>query len=433
MPSRAESRAVAERLLRAVVIGALGVLLWQSLRSRPTTKSDVVQARTLTGELPAWSAAAVAPPRIQVQLDSAPTTTERAWLRALTASGSRITWSGDIPAVMIAAHPVAAPGGGMRIRAASPSGSLVELRDEVGVLDTLRARNAGASLVVPSSDPGVLTARVAHARATTSLRDSVNLHRVLVIGSAGWESKFVIAALEENGWKVDAFVPVAPGIDVTQGSTAVIDTAKYSAVIALDRAAAPYAGRIAAFVRSGGGVVLAPQAAGNDAMSALRAADLGRSIPAATTIERASSVSLATLAFDPLVGLRNDAVPLDRRTNSVSVAARRIGAGRTLQIGYEDTWRWRMNGSENSVRDHRTWWTGLVSSVAYAPRAPIAKPIPLSDDAPLAGLVEALGPKTEANVANGAANPSHWMAWLFAIMALALIAETASRRLRGAR
>src|SRR6185503_15174723 len=114
------------------------------------------------------------------------------------------------------------------------------------------------------------------ATASTIPRDSVMLHKVLVIGDAGWESKFVVAALEEAGWKVDAFIRVAPTVDVTQGSAAVIDTARYSAVVALDGAASPYASRIIEFARTGGGVVLAPPAASLDAMAALRAGAVGR-------------------------------------------------------------------------------------------------------------------------------------------------------------
>ena len=434
MPSRAEWRVVSEHILRGVVIAALGVMLLKSLSATESVaKDDEIGARTLLGMLPLWSAMPTPPRRIDIVLDSSPAPLERDWLKALAAAGSRIGWSGDHPAVMIAAEPIASPVGGLRLRVAAPSGSEVELRDDAGVLDTVRARDAGASLVT-SSVAGGVTARVKRSAAATILRDSVTLRKVLVIGNAGWESKFIIAALEEDGWKVDAFVPVAPSVDVTQGSIAAIDTSRYSAVVALDDAAAPYASRIVEFVKSGGGVVIAPPAAALDAMSSVRAGSPGAVLAVARGIPANSSVSLATLALSPITGLKNDAIALDKRIGAVAVAARRVGAGRALQFGYEDSWRWRMGGGENSLRDHRGWWTGLVSGVAYARRTPLggsARPV---DDAPVARLVAAIGPRSAgAGVAQQRVNPAHWMAWLFILLSFALIAEVASRRLRGAR
>jgi hypothetical protein len=259
------------------------------------------------------------------------------------------------------------------------------------------------------------------------------LHKVLVIGGASWESKFVIAALEEEGWKVDAFIRVAPAADVTQGSAAVIDTSRYSAVVALDGAASPFASRIIEFARTGGGVVLAPRAASLDAMAPLRAGSVGRGAPDARAIQARGSVDLATLAFSPITLLTSDALPLEKRAGAVAIAARRVGAGRLIQIGYEDTWRWRMDGGEGAVREHRTWWTGLVSSVAYAPRVQPVSATASTDEAPTIGLVAAIGTSASRGaVSNLSATRSDWIAWLFVLLALGLTGEVASRRLRGA-
>jgi hypothetical protein len=406
-------------------------MLFQSLNARSSLVNEDASARTLTGMLPRWTSTAVPPRHIDIALDSAPTPLERDWLKALAGAGSRVGWTGNIPAVMITSEPIASPTGGVRVRVAAPAGSNVELSDEIGVLDTVRARDAGASLVM-SSPAGQVRARVNRSTAITIPHDSVTLRKILVIGNAGWESKFVIAALEEDGWKVDAFVPVAPGVDVTQGSIAAIDTSRYSAVVALDDAAAPYASRIAEFVSSGGGVVIAPGAAALVAISAMRAGAPGTALP--VTRDVLASSSLANLALSPIAGLKNDAVPLEKRAGTVAVAARRVGAGRALQLGYEDTWRWRMGGGETSVRDHRVWWTGLVSSVAYARRTSPSGRVFASDDAPVARLVAAIGPRTAGpGVAKNAVNPTHWLVWLFILLSFALIAEVASRRLRGAR
>ncbi len=433
MPSRAEMRVLTERVLRAIVIVVLAVMLWESLRKQPDAGNPDVTARGLAGVLPNWSTLSSAPSRIHVQLDSVPSSLERAWLRALAGAGSGVTWSGDLPALMIGAPPVASPTGGIRARIAAPGGSTVVLGDDVGVVDTVRAANAGAALTLNSA-AGSLTARVNGSVASTIPRDSVMLHKVLVIGDAGWESKFVVAALEEGGWKVDAFIRVAPGVVVTQGSAAVIDTSRYSAVVGLDGAASSYASRIIEFARSGGGVVLSPQAAALDALAPLRSGAVGSAASEARAIQASGSVNLATLALAPITLLRSDAIPLEKRGAAVAIAARRIGAGRALQFGYEDTWRWRMGGSEGAVRDHRVWWTGLVSSVAYAPRVPRALDATTVDEAPMASLVAAIGLGTSAGaMANAARNSSHWMAWLFLLLSFALIGEVASRRLRGAR
>jgi hypothetical protein len=195
----------------------------------------------------------------------------------------------------------------------------------------------------------------------------------------------------------------------------------------------PYANRIVEFARRGGGVVLAPQAASLNAMAPLRAGAVGRAASDARAIQAGGSVSLATLALGSITSLRSDAVPLDRRGGAVATAARRIGAGRALQLGYEDTWRWRMGGSEGAVRDHRAWWTDLVSSVAYAPRVPRTTTAASADEAPMIGLVGAIGQGTAIGVASNLSGTStDRTAWLFALLAFGLLGEVASRRLRGA-
>src|SRR6266550_6758171 len=433
MLSRVEMRVLAERGLRGIVVAILVFLLWNSFFYKGSSAvQEIVGGRPSTEALSTWSNRSNAPGKIHVQLDTVPSPLERAWLRALAGAGSSVKWSGNLPPLMIEAQPVASPTSGVKTRVAAPSGSTVVIGDEVGVLDTLRAANSGAALALNSSVGG-LTGRVAGATASTMPRDSVVLHKVLVIGDASWESKFVVAALEEAGWKVDALIRVAPNVDVTQGSMAAIDTSRYSAVVALDAAASPYANRLVDYAQSGGGVVLAPQAAASDEMASLRIGGVGQPPSDARAIQASGAVNLTTLALTPITSLRNDAVPLEKRGNSVAVAARRIGAGRILQLGYEDTWRWRMGGSDAAIRDHRIWWSGLLSSVAYAPRVPRAVDTQ-QDEAPIASLVGAIGPRSEESVgANLGTSRSHWMVWLFLLFATALISEIASRRMRGSR
>ncbi len=417
--------------MRGIVIAALALMLWGSLREHSNSGERTVTARGIArGALAEWSALAKAPGAIHVRLDSVPSGIERAWLGALAGAGSRVNWSGDVAPVMIDAQPVASPTGGTKILVAAPTGSPVVVSDDVGPIDTVRAQGAGAVLALNAS-PDRLTASVSGSVASANAPDSVVLRRVLMIADAGWESKFAVAALEEEGWKVDASIRVAPGVDVTQGSVGPIDTSRYSAVIALDGASSSYATRIIEFAQMGGGVVLGPQAASLDAMAPLRAGAVGRT--EARPAPTGASITLGTMPLAAIRSLRSDAVVVETRGGAVAVAARRIGAGRVLQSGYEDTWRVRISGGDNSVRDHRQLWTAMVSRVAYAARAPRPGFIATEDQAPVIGLVAALGPNALSRpTTNLSGGQSEVMALLYALLGIALIGEVASRRLRGA-
>ncbi len=431
MPSRAEARQTVEGVLRAVSIGTLAWMLWTSLDHDSTVTVARANSASIGSALRDWTLEGTAPARISVSLDSAPLPVVRDWLAALGAAGSKLSWSGDVPAVGIGVRPIPSPAGGLTVLVAAPSGTLATLHDEVGPLDTVEARNGGARFTIPVVS-GAITARVEGTVGESVARDSVRLRRVLVIGRAGWESKFVIAALEESGWMVDAQIAVAPGAFVTQGGAASLDTARYSAILALDETAVAHAQRIAAYVASGGGLVLAGSAASLQAFASLRAATPGRTM---TVPEQTAEPQPTTLQTLPLAVLASgsDAVILDRRGSRVAVVARRHGSGRVLQYGYIDSWRWRMSGGETSVVEHRAWWTGAVSSVAYVPTFALAERSDL-DNAPLAHLVEALGERSatpSASLASAAGSISLW--WLFVLVSLSLLAEWASRRLRGAR
>jgi hypothetical protein len=432
MLSRVDVRVRVEQVLRGIVIVVLAMMLLKSLHEQIGSGARAVSARGIgRAMLSNWSSFPKAPGRIHLQLDSVPSKIERAWLGALAGGGSSVTWSGDLVSMMIDAQPVASPTGGTKVLVAAPSGSSVVMSDDVGVIDTLRPRHAGASVTL-NSVADRLTARAKNSVASTVARDSLVLHKILVIGEASWESKFVVAALEEEGWRVDALIRVAPRVEVTQGSTA-IDTSRYSAVVALDAGASPYANRIVEFARNGGGVILGPGAASLDAMAPLRAGAVGRSTSEGRGGQSSGAITLGTLPLAPIISLRNDATPLEKRAAAVAIAAERVGAGRVLQLGYEDTWRWRMSGGDGAVRDHRLWWSGLLSSVAYAPRAPRATPHESTDPAPMIGLVAAVGPLAPADaLTNVSGERSDWMVWLFVVLALGLVSEMTSRRLRGA-
>jgi hypothetical protein len=431
MPSRADLRSGIETALRVLSIAILALMFWLSLdRGRP---EQVVSAGSsnLGSALHDWTSTGLAPDRGVLQLDGTPVPAHRDWIRALSHAGTRFVWRGNLPPAAVAVQPVAAPRGGFTVLAAAPNANRISIEDELGVIEGANAAAGGAKFVLPMAS-GNIIAKVGGTTARAPIPDSVRIGRVLVIGGANWETKFVTAALEEDGWKVDTDMRVAPGVTVSQGAFAQIDTARYSAVIALDGSAAARASDIVRYAASGGGVILAGATASLDAFAEIRAGGVGRMESPSATEAEPGAATIASLAVYPVAALRSDAVRLASGNGIVAAAARRHVAGRVLQAGYVDTWRWRMSGGNNSPAEHREWWTRGVASVAYAPT--VRQSAVGSDDAPYARLVAALGPPSQqsgSSLASAAGSISLWL--LFAILSLSLLGEWASRRLRGLR
>src|SRR5688572_31772962 len=83
MPSRADTRVVAEHVLRAIVIVSLGFMLWQSLREPLGGGPAQIRSQVTGSALASWSRSPVAPGSIHVEIDSVPSRLERDWLEAL--------------------------------------------------------------------------------------------------------------------------------------------------------------------------------------------------------------------------------------------------------------------------------------------------------------------------------------------------------------
>jgi hypothetical protein len=142
------------------------------------------------------------------------------------------------------------------------------------------------------------------------------------------------------------------------------------------------------------------------------------------------TIGLGSTGFFPVASLSRGAVALERRPGGVTIAARRIGAGRVMQVGYDDSWRWRMAGGPGSDAAHRAWWSRLVSAVAYAPTV-IGNESEASA-APLATMVSRIGPARPLPAGAAGRPPIDARIYMTLIMIL-LLAEWASRRLRGLR
>ena len=423
-------RRACEHSLRVIAMAAIATLLWRAIRPPVAAGVDVVHG-DLPRALVQWTVSPVA--EMRVVLDATPDPATRDWLRALGRAGGSVRWSSSRPfgAAAVVAEPVPEPNGVTRVRFASVGGEAVSVADDAGAIDT-RPRG-GARVLELGGVAGAVRASGTTFTATSEVRDSVVLRPVLVLGAAGWESKFTIAALEERGWRVASRVRVAPNVDVTQGPLGSIDTARYAAVIVLDSTAAPSSNEIARYARAGGGVILAGSTARSGAFAALAPGRVGA---------RVAGVAGAVSSADPRTGLGGfpvsspaaNAVVLEARDGVAMIAARRLDAGRVMQLGYDETWRWRMGGGDESAAAHRAWWSRLVAAVAYAPLVPRGSRLTSVDETPLASLVDAIGPSTPME---GRTSPHRditrldWM--LFILIAASLLTEWTSRRLRGAR
>lgn len=433
MPSRAD-RVTLERVLRGVGLAALAVMLVDAWRGAPAVPprravAPGVLARTLVA-LP------LGPETLTVVSDTALDATTTAWLAARRDAGAPVRWGHRaMPATALAIEPSLDPGGGVRALVAAPAGALVQLGDSVGIIDSATAQQGGVGFTI-ANPVGVASARVngsaARARATAPLAPRV----VVVLARAGWEAKFVVAALEERGWPTEVRLVVRPDTAVVQGAPARFDTARVAVVVALDATAAPQAAALATFVRSGGGLVLGPDAASNAAFAPLRVGSTGAK-QAPISIAVSERDPRRALPLTPIAALAPGGVALERRGAAIAVAARRVGAGRVVQVGYDDSWRWRMTGPEGAREAHRRWWAALVASASPErdPEATLAGRATVSTaDAPLARMVADLGAPdptllTRPGGTSPESGPLGW--WWGAVALVALLAEWASRRLRG--
>lgn len=443
MPSPVRQRV--ELACRGVAVAALAVLGWRTLGA-PVPAQRPLVTRTTADLRPALERATRgALGELDLTLDSLPGASDRAWARAVAGAGTRVRWrrgagrdvgapnaDRDVP-LATALEPLPDPSGRVRLVAIGTPGAPLAVDDGAGSVDSSAIPSSGARVLDATLD-GIVDTRASRSIATTARRDSLLLRPVLVIASAGWEGKFVAAALEEAGWRVDARFSVAPKVSVRQGGDVPIDTAHYAAVIAVDASAAPAAPSIVRFVREGGGAVIAGEAIALPAFGAiLPARGAGRVAPTLGAV--AGDAPRRGLDGIALTVSRNRALVLDRTGGRPRAVAARVGTGRVLAIGYEDTWRWRMEGGADAPRLHREWWSAMVGSVVRAP-AVRAADAPAVDEMPYASLISALGAPegTGAWDASGVTLGNEW--WeplLFALLIGGLLAEWASRRLRGIR
>lgn len=469
------ARLLLERALRTVAWCALAATMY--LASQPSQRRDqprpVVRwsladvadsgatalATTLVREVVA-AAGDKAPRGLTIELPAVPTWRARALLGAATGADMTVQWIDRTQAsgLALSAAAVAGPSGAVDVRVAGAVAGAVAagvaasaplvLRDGGGTLDSVpNTRRAGWRLASVSPP---LRASVGTSAARVAVVTPLFARRVMLMALPGWESKFTAAALEEAGWLVDGRYRVSPRTSVTLGAPTRLDTSRYAVVVLLDSMSVD-AAVVRRFVQQGGGLVL-----GGDA---LRIPSLASISPVGATSGR-GAVAGALLTASPQRGLdawelvvaRGASVlqstPSDHEHVEPVLVAQRVGAGRVVASAYRNSWRWRMEGTDDGAAEHRAWWSSVLALAAGVPAAPsdsLADAFP-GDAAPYADLVARLGGPAPADRAGEPAavlaRPA-FAAWmdrlraapglLFMIIALALLGEWASRRLRGNR
>ncbi|MBX3133980.1 MAG: hypothetical protein KF689_11435 [Gemmatimonadaceae bacterium] len=435
-----------ERLLSVTALTLLATLaaasLWSVWRPGPTQLSST----SLASGIERLSGRA-APARVHLRLDSLPDAVQRDRLASIARAGTSLTWESTRPwpRIALSMEPVADPRRPLRVSVArlpqdaagvdAPPPALVDSGGTVADL-ILGPRGGSVELSVIAGFAELQVIDGGRPRAL--VEDSLVLRPVLVLGNASWEGKFVLAALEELGWPTDARLTLAPRAAVRQAvqstppSALRLDTARYAAVIVTD-AAADLAVELQRYVAAGGGLILLPDAARQASFARLRVAQVSGPAVPARPMSSDSVAPRRALAFSTLkAGSRADAIEL--RDGQEAVVAGHVGGGRVIQLGYSDTWRWRMGGPVGSEVEHREWWGALVSQVAYAPRITLARAGSAWTHAPLASFERNLGsaaPLAESPYPD-LESPGVRLAFVLLFLASALC-EWASRRLRGKR
>lgn len=376
-----------------------------------------------------------------------PGDTNRALLEAAKFAGAPATWtdSSSGGAVALEVRPITDPKGGYTIRIAAPDGTPIALRDSLGLIDSVTASGGGGSIAIGRL-AGSVVANTVSARAIASVPRAPSVRRVLIFAEPGWEAKFTVAALEERGWVVDVRYAIGRNVTVTQGAPAAPDTARYAAVVALDSSVLPHINAIRRYAQDGGGVVISGVATTLREFGAMlpgRAGARQPGVPGGLETE----TPLVGLGWRPIAPDSNAAVieRSPRTATSLAVAAvvaRRFDAGRVVASAYDGVWEWRMAGPEGSIEAHRSWWSKLVSTVAFAPEvvtpgAGGVSPAVADDPGPVAPYADALvqlgQPVPMPRAVAKPASQIHWEVHLLMVAMSCLLVEWGSRRLRGAK
>ena len=363
-------------MLHGVALLCMALLLWRALSPREPHRMKAAITQSGALDVPLAVLLRHQADTIDVAAPATPNARTRASLRALRASGHApmLRELSKLPAIAVSIENEWRALGGTRIQAVGADSLAAALVDGAGLIDSVGLTADGVRLRWGPVQ-GALALRTvrSNASAASLLAMSPSAARVLVLGDATWESKFVVAALEEGGWSVDLSLTLSPKVTVPQqGSVIAPSRARHAVVVVLPGAPAPAMASLSAFVRNGGGLVIVGSAARSASLSALRAGAPGAAHAGEAGAE-ASGTPRRGLDVVPVVALASGAIPLEVLDGQTTIAARRVGAGRVVQVGYENSWLWRMAGDDQSPVEHRRWWSGIIASVVSL-RTPMRSP-----------------------------------------------------------
>jgi len=358
-----------------------------------------------------WPPAARVPEVVR-SYTQAPSPVERDSLAALKANGVAVRWRGTIAPVAVEVDGDVVRGtAGLAV--AAPEGARVRVSDPLGVLDSGLARALRVHGALEHLTIDVDGERLA-ARLPLPGRKSI-----VVLGPAGWETRFLLQALEAHGVPTASRIRVGPRDVVSQGVPLPLDTARHSVVVLLGPVEPGVAGQVRGFVRAGSGLVLG---AGDWGLGDLAPGRFGRAVRPLSSISLPAS--RADLVARPIADLRPGTARLDDGPN-VRVAAWVVGAGRVVQLGDEGTWRLAM-ASEGGQAEHARLWLSAIATAM--PRVP-TRPIPTDEVAPRAETVAAFGEST--NETASGLRDIDWTVVLGAWLLGVLVGEWAVRRVAG--
>ncbi len=467
------ARVLIERMCRVLALAALIAAIWwmwkPDLSAVPDGRTRMFSVDDRQSELANDIARFLRDPArssdtLLASLNALPGPSARALLGAVAAAGLPFQWldSSGARGLALSVTRDASPAAPVELRASWPMGTLpLVITDRGGLIDSLDP-GADSRVTNPSShDSRVLQvsawrlaaasspveARLGHSVAIQQEHAARPPKRVMLVGTPSWESKFTTVALEEAGWVVDSRIQLSPTAFSESGNPGRLDTARYDVVVVVDSMQVD-AAAIRRFVRLGGGLVLT-----GDALRIPELADLRP----ARAIRLQAAIAGALLGPAPRDGLESwllsaepgaeTLVASNRANGSPLVLARRDGAGRVLAMAYRQLWRWRMEGSDEGMSEHRNWWSAVLAAAAFSNTgqsgAVMADPFP-GDAAPWADMAAMAGmpldsvqtgviPLSRDSRTRALAYRLPLPAILFAVMAISLLVEWTSRRLRGAR
>ena len=306
-----------------------------------------------------------------------PSPIERDSLAAVAATGVTVRWRGAVQPVAVELDGDAI-GTSVRAAVATTVGTQVTIGDALGPLDSATVAAGGATFRFDGVGAGMAIRAAGEDLRLAPQRPTAR--SLAVFAPAGWESRFLLEAIEAAGGRVVARIRVGPRTFVTQGQPLPLDTATHGVAVVLGSLDPETAGQVRRFVRGGGGLVISPGGSGLDDLVPGRFGRLFRP-PASLSLPAARE----DLVTRPIGRVSVSATILETAGAGARTLVQRVGPGRVVQLADEDTWRLALASDAGRTAHERLWLT----AIALASPRDVARPATGDNPAPRAALVAA--------------------------------------------